>query len=379
MKRRWTTLVMFLALVPIAKGYGQTTGNMVYNPSFESHSKCPERIDALGVMREADAWWQPTGGSSDYFNVCGGRECSIPRNKMGFQAPHTGEAYCGIYCSQEHYREYLQTELMAPLLAGKRYRVSFWVSLADKSPHAVATLGALLTSTPVSDSSSGILMIREVKKLDNLGTQTIATPFIPQVHNSADSVLEDANNWSEVSGEFMAEGGERFLTIGNFFSFNKSHVIPTMKEQTPLPGAYYYIDDVSVVCLECNTPAVPEETPLPEIGEIIRLNNLYFATDESEVLPQSYIELVKLERLLSSHPSLTIEILGHTDSQGSVEHNQRLSEARAKAVVDYLVAHGISQQRLQWHGYGKSHPVADNDTPEGRQLNRRVEYRVLTR
>lgn len=379
MKKRWTTVVVFIALLTAVKTHGQIADNMVYNPSFEEHSKCPERIESLGIMREVDAWWQPTGGSSDYFNVCGGRESGIPRNKMGFQAARTGEAYCGIYCSQEHYREYLQTELKEPLQAGKRYRVSFWVSLSDKSPHAIATLGALLTPTQISDSTHGILMKRETENLGEAGSQSIAIPFTPQVYNSADTLIDNTKGWSEVSGEFTAIGGERFLTIGNFFTFNKSHVSPTLNDQTPLRGTYYYVDDVSVVCLDCNVSVVPEETPLPKVGDIIRLNNLYFATDESEVLPQSYIELTKLEQLLKKNPSMTIEILGHTDNQGSVEHNQRLSEARAKAVVDYLVNHGISEKRLQWNGYGKGQPVADNSTPEGRQLNRRVEYRVLSR
>lgn len=379
MRKHWITLVAFLMLLPATQSHGQTSDNMVFNPSFEEYTKCPERIEALGVMREVVAWWQPSGGSSDYFNACGGRECGVPRNKLGFQAAHTGGAYCGIYCSQEGYREYLQTELKAPLQEGKRYRVSFWVSLADKSPHAIGTLGALLSRTQLGDSTSDILMNRETRVIDGVGTQTIAIPYTPQVVNPADSILDNSKKWTEVSGDFTAEGGERFLTIGNFFSFNKSHVSPTLNEQTPLRGAYYYIDDVSLVCLDCHTPVALEKVPLPEIGEVVRLNNLYFATDESEVLPQSYIELTKLERLLREHPSITIEIMGHTDNQGSVEHNQRLSEARAKAVVDYLVNHGINENRLQWNGYGKGQPVADNSTPEGRQLNRRVEYRVLSR
>ena len=142
MRRHWTTLIGLLALLQWSHAQAQAPENMVYNPSFEEHSQCPQRIEAIGIMQGVDAWWQPTKGSSDYFHPCGGRECQTPRNKMGYQAAHTGEAYCGIYCSKENYREYLQTELREPLKAGRRYRVSYWVSLADKSPNAVATLGA---------------------------------------------------------------------------------------------------------------------------------------------------------------------------------------------------------------------------------------------
>lgn len=372
-------MACFIALSSISMLQAQNTDNLVYNPSFEEYRHCPMKIDALGVMREADAWWQPTGGSSDYFNVCGSRECNVPRNKMGIQNAHSGEAYCGIYCSQELYREYLQTELITPLMAGKRYRVSFWVSLAEKSPFATATLGALLTKNRIEDSARGILMERELSQLENHGSQSIATYFSPQVVNPFDKVLNNSKEWVEISGEFIAEGGERFLTIGNFFPFNKSNVVSTEGSNTPLPGAYYYVDDVAVTCLDTLPAPLPEPNQAPEVDEIICLWEVYFATGESEVLQQSYNELTKLQELLKNHPSMKIELRGHTDNHGTIDYNQKLSESRAKAVVEYLVDRGIERRRLTWMGFGKSLPVADNSTPEGRRKNRRVEYRVLSK
>lgn len=377
MKRRWISLACFMMLMTALPLRSQTSENLVYNPSFEEHRRCPLRIDAIGVMRDVDAWWQPTQGSSDYFNACGSRECNVPRNKMGFQPAHSGEAYCGIYCSQEHYREYLQTELKTPLIAGRRYHVSFWVSLADKSPHAVATLGVILTQQRTEDSIRGILMEREVADLDGNNSLSIATYFEPQVMNPVEEVLDNSNGWVEVSGEFTAEGGERFLTIGNFRPFNKSRVVPTQGTNTPLSGAYYYIDDVSVVCLEEAVEETTQPHNIVTVGDIIPLWDIYFATGESEVLQQSYNELVKLRTLLEEHPGMKIELRGHTDNQGTVDYNQKLSEARAKAVMEYLIDKGIDKRRLSWTGFGKSQPVADNGTAEGRRKNRRVEYRVV--
>lgn len=377
MKHHWISLALYMALTAAAPLQSQTADNMIHNPSFEEYSLCPEKIDALGVMHEADAWWQPTLGSSDYFNACGGRECSVPRNKMGVQSAHSGQGYCGIYCSQENYREYLQTELKAPLSAGSRYRVSFWVSLADKSPNAVATLGAVLTPQRVEDSTRGILMEREVATLDGNGAQSIATFFAPQLMNAPGNILDNTQEWVEISGEFIAKGGEKFLTIGNFMPFNKSSVVAMHGSNLPLPGAYYYIDDVSVVCLDTATAVSLEPTAQPTAGEVVLLKNIFFATDQSEVLPQSYNELLKLKELLDRNPRMTIEIRGHTDNQGSIEHNNRLSEARAKAVADYLIGKGIDKKRLSWVGFGKSLPVADNSTAEGRSENRRVEFRIL--
>ena len=378
MKKHWIYLACFLAITATMPLRSQTDGeNLVFNPSFEEHRKCPMKIDALGVMTEADAWWQPTSGSSDYFNACGSRECNVPRNKMGFQKAHDGNAYCGIYCSQELYREYLQTELKEPLVAGKRYRVSFWVSLADKSPFAVATLGAMLTPQRLEDSTHGILMEREMTTLDGSNTQSIATHFEPQVLNSMDNILDNTKEWVEVSGEFIANGGERFLTIGNFLPFNKSSVVGMEGANLPVSGAYYYIDDVSVVRLDTEKPIIPQTSKTPKAGEVITLKNLYFATDKSEVLQQSYNELFQLKEMLEQHPSIKIELRGHTDNQGTVDHNQKLSEARAKAVADYLIGKGIDKRRLTWIGFGKSQPVADNATAEGRSKNRRVEYRII--
>lgn len=376
MKKNWLSLGCFIALT--LSLHAQRDGNLVYNPSFEEHSRCPLKIDALGVMKEADAWWQPTGGSSDYFNACGGRECNVPRNKMGIQEAHSGESYCGIYCSQELYREYLQTELKRPLVAGKRYRMSFWASLADKSPHAVATLGALLTSERIEDSTRGILMAREMSTLENNSSQSIATFYTPQIINDEENVITDKKGWIEIAGEFTANGNERFLTIGNFLPFNKSNVTAIEGANTPLPGAYYYIDDVELVCLDSIEHLPSPKANRMHVGEVVTLQNIFFATGESEILQQSYNELMNLKALLTSNPDIHIELRGHTDNLGTMEYNQKLSEARAKAVVDYLVDKGIDRKRFSWVGYGKSKPIADNATAEGRQKNRRVEYRIIS-
>lgn len=377
MKRHWRTITAFVALVLPLSVVAQDSDNMVFNPSFEEYCRCPDRIDAVGILNGVDAWWQPTAGSSDYFNVCGGRECNVPRNKMGFQPAHTGVAYCGIYCSQESYREYLQTQLKAPLVAGKRYRVSFYVSLAEKSPHAIATIGAMLSSERISDSTWDILMSRETTSCGDNQSQSIAIYYKPQVVNDKETVLSDSKAWTLVSGEFVAVGGERFLTIGNFNSFNNSVVVESNQPNAVLQGAYYYIDDVSVVPVEPILEPETAEEPMLKEGDVVSMWDVYFATGESDVMPQSYVELRRLVELLLSKPTMTIELRGHTDDQGTREFNRRLSEARAQAVVDYLVAHGIDRRRLSAVGYGESRPIDTNDTPEGRSRNRRVEYLVV--
>jgi outer membrane protein OmpA-like peptidoglycan-associated protein/tetratricopeptide (TPR) repeat protein len=117
-------------------------------------------------------------------------------------------------------------------------------------------------------------------------------------------------------------------------------------------------------------------TPI-EAGQTVRLNNIFFDTDKYDLKPESTSELSRLIRILNQNTSLTIEISGHTDASGNDQHNIQLSQNRADAVKNYLLSKGISADRLTSKGYGKSKPVASNDTEEGRQQNRRVEFTIV--
>ncbi len=117
-------------------------------------------------------------------------------------------------------------------------------------------------------------------------------------------------------------------------------------------------------------------TPIKE-GARVRLNNIFFDTDASTLKAESDIELQKLLHFLHQNPSAQIRIEGHTDQRGSAAHNQTLSEARAKAVYDYLIAHKIEATRLSYKGYGFTKPMADNATPTGRAQNRRTEIVIM--
>lgn len=114
------------------------------------------------------------------------------------------------------------------------------------------------------------------------------------------------------------------------------------------------------------------------IGSKIVLKNIFFDYGKETLRPTSLPELDRLVALLNSYPSMTIEIGGHTDNHGSLKFNTDLSEARAKSVVDYLVDKGISKSRLTYKGYAYLQPIATNDTEEGRQENRRVEFKVIS-
>lgn len=114
-----------------------------------------------------------------------------------------------------------------------------------------------------------------------------------------------------------------------------------------------------------------------EIGQVVRLNNVFFDFDKWDLREESFVELDRVVKLLNENPAIEIEMSAHTDSKGSDEYNFKLSDNRAKSVRDYIVSKGIAENRISSQGYGETKPVATNDTDDGRQLNRRVEFTIL--
>ncbi len=116
--------------------------------------------------------------------------------------------------------------------------------------------------------------------------------------------------------------------------------------------------------------------PIKE-GEEIALRNIFFESNKYDLLPKSIAELEKLKDFLTKNPNVKIEIGGHTDNVGSDKDNLTLSQNRAKAVMDYLINNGIAKERLTSKGYGETKPIADNNTEEGKALNRRTVMKVV--
>lgn len=118
-------------------------------------------------------------------------------------------------------------------------------------------------------------------------------------------------------------------------------------------------------------------TPI-ETGQSLVLNNVFFSTKKADLRKESHLELDRLVKILREKPTMKVEVSGHTDNIGSASFNDFLSFQRAKAVSSYLIeTSGISADRINVQYYGEGKPIADNATPEGRQLNRRVEFLIL--
>jgi hypothetical protein len=113
-------------------------------------------------------------------------------------------------------------------------------------------------------------------------------------------------------------------------------------------------------------------------GAAVILKNIFFDINKFTLRAESGIELDIIYKLMKENPKLVIEIAGHTDNVGSEADNQRLSLNRSNEVVNYLIARGIDKSRIQAKGYGASNPIAPNNSPEGRALNRRTELRIIS-
>jgi outer membrane protein OmpA-like peptidoglycan-associated protein len=123
------------------------------------------------------------------------------------------------------------------------------------------------------------------------------------------------------------------------------------------------------------------EIPLEriEIGKLAILNNIFFNSNEFNLLPESEIELKQLLLFLKENPKVSIEIGGHTDHIGDDESNLILSTNRAKTVFDYLIKNNIPANKLSFKGYGESRPLSNENTENGQKMNRRTEFKITNK
>jgi hypothetical protein len=249
-------IMLFLFSALNSKCIGQ---NLVPNPSFEEYTACPS-LSPDGQIINAPPWFQPNtyyglGGSTDYFNQCYSEPdgYGVPSNFWGYQFAHSGVAYAGLspfFCyGCNNGREYLEVELTSALVQGVTYHVSFYVCTATGfTRYAIDRLGIHFSKDLLIYSSSN--------------SEALLLPC--QVENQHGNVVHEDSIWTELSGQFVAEGGEKFITIGNFYNDDQT-TIDSLIPQLPVASgsAYYYIDDVLVIPDSLN---FIQEIELSDIG-----------------------------------------------------------------------------------------------------------------
>ena len=345
--------------------------NLVKNPSFEEYENCPK---SLGNFDEDVIHWSvPTEGSTDYFNGCS-IAMGTPKNFNGTQPADFGKGYAGLYLyAPDDYREYLQAELSQTLTKGKKYQVSFYVSLAERSDFAVKEFGVLFSKNKMIVSGKKELSKKKIYQHKENDYNFMEIGY--------SNFYSDTKDWILVHTQFIAKGTERYLTMGNFKSNARTRMFKTKRNAKQ--GAYYYVDLVLVEPAKIMTSkkGLAESNSHYETYALDKkyiFENLLFQFDKFKIQEESKREMEELFNYMNTDATLHITILGHTDSVGSDEYNKKLSSRRAKVVAEYLQNLGLPEDRIDWNGQGGAIPIATNNNEAGRRENRRVEF-VITK
>ncbi len=167
---------------------------------------------------------------------------------------------------------------------------------------------------------------------------------------------------------------ENRTRLGETASGNLNDAALTADDTPLLPATMAQDTTVSLgSIIDRNLSLVPIE-----VGQTVRMNNLFFDFDKVQLREDSYPELDHIAQFMEENPRISIEIEGHTDALGTEEYNQMLSSGRVTSVKDYLSTQkNIDSSRIIVKSYGESKPISENDTEEGRSKNRRVEFKII--
>jgi gliding motility-associated-like protein len=220
-------------------------------------------------------WYKPTQGSTDLFSNCSLGIVNVPQNTTGFQYAQSGYNYAGFILTSydltpfpipeiAEYKEYISVKLTNPLIKGNKYCISMYLNLADKYVNAaIDRVGVYFSVNSFYQNNSSFINVT------------------PQIEISQ-GFFTDTVNWVNISGDFIAGGGEEYITIGNFHSLPNTNYI--IFDTTQLAGyAYYYLDNVSLIC--CDSAGCEK---LPVVPNVFTPNNDgYNDVFELSVLPPS--------------------------------------------------------------------------------------------
>ena len=284
-----------------------TSQNLIQNSSFENYIGISciygsfDNYNATPIYHILDNWY--TLNSCDYFNsICSSSTYySTPDNIFGNQYSKEANAYIGFtpVQFQSELKEYVYQQLLQPLEAGKVYCLSFHVSKADRKEYAVHSVGAYFSNNVLSTGSIGYINA------------------VPQVVNQS-GFITDTIGWTQIQGCFTANGGEQFITIGNFNSNANTDTLYT-GTNNPLPSdpqyAYYYIDDITLI--DQTTVGVNELS----IGSSVSVypnpaNDVLNIFDEQNKLQNSTIEITNYLGQIVFADNFNLQIDIHSFSVG---------------------------------------------------------------
>lgn len=251
--------LIFILLITLSSTitYSQ---NLIYNGDFELFDSCPTSISTPGdpQLERCSGWKIPTMATSDYYNACASWPASVPINTMGIRTPYSGNAYCGLLIEHCLYSqcdgwwiEYIQSKLIQPLKANYEYLFNGKIAFSNKlNEYAYTSFGAYFSEFTIFKNDNKPLNVN------------------PQIQNANSLFLTDTLNWTEITGKFIAQGDEKYITLGFFIDTTN---VDTLRFTDIVIdpnnfASYYYIDDFSLI----------------ETGNVFTFPNVFTPNDDGE-------------------------------------------------------------------------------------------------
>ncbi len=334
--------------------------NLVPNGSFENYRR--KSID----LRKAVPWQQIE--SVDFYQKALDNDTTLQKGA------YMGECYVG-FRFRKNYQEYIQVRLAEPLHRGTIYEFTMHLRLAFWSNASLRSFGAVFTKAGYRGQKDAIKSM-------------MVDTMCPK-----DFALNNNYEWMTLHGYYKSDGGEKFITIGNFAAVVQKDMLRLRQIGLRPRESYYFVDDIELRIAPQFAERIATERIGPDylsewadtaltmrtdmkVGEKVSLSTISFTDDKYDLSAESSHELNKLAAWLLQNPNIEIRINGHSDNGGLEFRNQRMSELRARAVFEYLLRKGV-QNKLYFKGFGSTQPIADNTNEDGRARNRRVEFEIV--
>jgi len=362
---------------------GFSQGNMIQNGSFETVSK---KIKSGGMIEYATGWSSPTDAKADVFSPkAKSDEYKTPANLYGDTDPLDGSNYAGVIMysyKDDAPRQYLQAQLTEKMKEDKVYCVKMNVMLSMLSKYSSNNLGIYISKKPLTPEDIEAYNIE------------------PQIIHSQNKIFDEQFDWEPICQTYIADGGEEYITIGNFATTDATENEKVKKPKgitgTQARGAYYYIDDVSVMNMagvescECELDAggnainvvysVETSTDMDsDVSQDIERTRIYFDDGSDVISEPAMADIIKIAELLKEHPKYKVKVIGHTDPVEEAKVTGNVSLNRANAVRDALVANSAAEGKLLVVGVQDFEPITSDATSAGQAQNRRVMFTVISK
>jgi OmpA-OmpF porin, OOP family len=228
-----TVLILLISICIHSIGNSQ---NLVKNPSLEDKKHCVDYRGSFG--HNVEEWTSPTLMTTDYFHTCNYKDVKAPENHFGYQYAADGNGYTGMFIyAPQNYREYIQGVLTDTLEYGRTYELSFHISLAEESKFAIRAFSYIVTERQIHAANRR-----------SLNRNDIAEEFSDslEIHEISQKTYHtDTAQWIEIKQTFVATGGEKYFTIGNFDK-NRKTKRKKVNRKAIIKAGYYYLDMVTI-------------------------------------------------------------------------------------------------------------------------------------